>query len=58
MLKIYFDSCIYNRPYDDQTQAKIQNETNAIMDIINAVEKNQYEVYSSLIVENESERFY
>ena len=53
MQKIYFDSCIYNRPYDDQTQAKIQNETNAIMDIVNAIEKNKYEVYSSLAVEME-----
>lgn len=56
MLKIYFDSCIYNRPYDDQTQAKIQNETNAIVDIINAVQEKKYVVYSSLIVEMEIER--
>ena len=54
-MKIYFDSCIYNRPYDDQTQAKIQNETNAIMDIINAIEDNNYIIYSSLAVEMEIE---
>ena len=56
MLKIYFDSCIYNRPYDDQTQAKIQNEANAIMDIVNAVEEKKYAVYSSLAVEMEIEQ--
>ena len=53
ILKIYFDSCIYNRPFDDQTQSKIQNETNAIMDIINAINENNYIVYSSLAVEME-----
>jgi len=52
-LKIYFDSCIYNRPYDDQTQSKIQNETNAIMDIINSINNNKYIIYSSLAVELE-----
>ena len=55
-MKIYFDACIYNRPYDDQTQAKIQNETNAIMDIINAIEDNKYVIYSSLAVEMEIEQ--
>ena len=53
MLKIYLDSCIYNRPFDDQKQSIIQNETNAIMDIINATEKNKYIIYSSLAVEME-----
>jgi len=56
MLKIYFDSCIYNRPFDNQTQAKIQNETNAIMDIINAIKENKYIIYSSLVVEMEIEQ--
>jgi len=54
-IKLYFDSCIYNRPFDDQTQAKIQNETNAIVDIINAIEENKYVIYSSLAVEMEIE---
>ena len=52
-MKLYFDSCIYNRPFDDQTQAKIQNETNAIMDIVNAIKESNYKVYSSLAVEME-----
>lgn len=53
ILKIYFDSCIYNRPYDDQTQAIIQNETNAIIDIINSVKTNRFVIYGSLAVEME-----
>ncbi|MCL2859818.1 MAG: hypothetical protein FWF46_04530 [Oscillospiraceae bacterium] len=52
-MKIYFDSCIYNRPYDDQTQAIIQNETNAIIDIINSVKTNRFVIYGSLAVEME-----
>ena len=53
MLKVYFDNCCYNRPYDDQTQAKIQMETNAIMDIIKYSEQNKCTIYSSVAVEFE-----
>jgi hypothetical protein len=28
-LKIYFDNCAYNRPFDDQTQIRIALETEA-----------------------------
>ena len=56
MLKIYFDNCCYNRPYDDQTQAKIQMETNAIMDIINYSKENNCLIYSSAIVELETKK--
>jgi predicted nucleic acid-binding protein len=56
MVKIYFDSCIYNRPFDDQTQSIIQNETNAIIDIINYLHKNNIYIYSSAIVKLELEK--
>lgn len=28
-MKIYLDNCCYNRPYDDQSQVRIQLETQA-----------------------------
>lgn len=33
-MKIYLDNCCYNRPFDDQTQKRIFDETNAIFEII------------------------
>ncbi|MCL2312760.1 MAG: PIN domain-containing protein [Firmicutes bacterium] len=56
MIKLYFDSCIYNRPFDDQTQSIIQNETNAIIDIINYTQQNNICIYSSAIVKLELEK--
>ena len=53
MVKVYFDNCCYNRPYDDQTQAKVQMETNAIMDIIKYAEQDKCIIYSSIAVEFE-----
>ena len=35
-MKIYLDNCCYNRPFDDQTQKRIFDETNAIFKIINS----------------------
>ena len=33
-MRIYFDNCCYNRPFDDQTQPRIHEEINAIVEII------------------------
>ena len=56
MVKIYFDSCCYNRPFDEQFQSKIVQETNAIMDIINFVENGYAKMYTSSLVELEMEK--
>ena len=32
-IKVYLDNCAYNRPYDDQSQAKIELETQAKLKI-------------------------
>ncbi|MCL2322540.1 MAG: PIN domain-containing protein [Oscillospiraceae bacterium] len=53
MLKIYLDNCCYNRPFDDQTQAKIIQETNAIIDIINYAKTENIKIYTSSLVEFE-----
>ena len=34
-MKVYLDNCCYNRPFDDQSQQRIFEETNAIFEIIN-----------------------
>lgn len=33
-MKIYLDNCCYNRPFDDQSQPRIREETDAISKII------------------------
>ena len=55
MVKIYFDNCCYNRPFDEQFQSKIVQETNAIMDIINFAENGYAKIYTSSLVELEME---
>ena len=39
-LKIYLDTSVYNRPFDDQRQTKIRLETEAFLSIL---EKNRRE---------------
>lgn len=33
MIRIYLDNCCFNRPYDDQSQIKIQLESEAKLEI-------------------------
>ena len=32
-MRVYFDNCCYNRPFDEQTQLKVRLETEAKMEI-------------------------
>jgi predicted nucleic acid-binding protein len=51
-LKIYFDNCCYGRPFDNQNDAEIYNETQAKMSIQSLVKYKAVElVYSSISVE-------
>ena len=50
MLKIYFDNCCYNRPFDDLTQSKIYLEAKAIESILLIYEKKELEIYTSQAV--------
>ena len=48
-MRIYFDNCSYNRPFDDQKDLKIQEETQAKMFIQALVRYNSLDlVYSSI----------
>ena len=33
-MKLYLDTCCYNRPFDDQTQERIHLESEAILTIL------------------------
>ena len=46
-MKIYLDNCCYNRPFDDQSQQRIFEETNAIFNIINLSCELDYVIFGS-----------
>ena len=47
MIRVYLDNCAYNRPYDDQSQAKIELETQAKLKIQRMIKDQQIELASS-----------
>lgn len=49
-MKIYFDNCSLQRPLDDQTQPRIERETNAIIAILAACETGDLMLVSSEIL--------
>lgn len=46
-MKIYFDVCCLNRPFDDQTQDRIHLEAESVLAIIRRVEENSWQWLSS-----------
>jgi len=54
MLRVYLDTSIYNRPFDDQNQPKIVLETQAVNFILELVETQQIELVKSAILEYEN----
>jgi predicted nucleic acid-binding protein len=52
--RIYLDTSIYNRPFDDRTQPKIFLETQAVILILQMVEAKLIELVSSSVLEYEN----
>lgn len=50
---IYLDTNVYSRPFDDQTQARIQEEADAFLEIIEEVRANQLALLGSDILDFE-----
>ena len=52
--RIYLDNCVYNRPFDDQSQRRIFLETIAFITLLELVEKGKFETINSdaLVYEN------
>jgi len=55
-MKLYLDSCCYNRPYDDQTQEKIHMEGEAVLAIINRSKQANDEIIGSPALDLEIEQ--
>ena len=56
MVRLYFDTSAYNRPFDDQTQPKIFLESQAVAIILQMIEANTVELVSSSVLEYENSR--
>jgi predicted nucleic acid-binding protein len=53
-MRIYFDNCSYNRPFDDQSQIKIRLETSAKIYIQNEIRNGVYELVWSFMNDMEN----
>lgn len=55
-MRVYLDTSVYNRPYDDQAQAKIYLETQAVLIILNLIETQQIESVNSSVLKYENQK--
>ena len=55
-MKIYIDTSVYNRPFDDQTQPRISSETIALRLVLRLVIAEAIELVSSSILVYENSR--
>ena len=46
-MEIYFDTCVYCRPFDDQTQNRIKKETAAFVNVLKLGEMGIVTIVSS-----------
>lgn len=53
-MKIYLDTCCYNRPFDDQTQVKIELESIAKLHIQDQIRKGVYNLVWSFMLDYEN----
>lgn len=53
MIRLYLDVCCFNRPFDDQTQARIRLETEAVLEIVARCEAGDWQLLSSEALELE-----
>lgn len=55
-MRVYLDNCVFNRPFDDQTQTKIKAETKAVLAIRERIVKGELELVWSYLNEFEASR--
>ncbi len=55
-MKIYLDTSVYNRPFDDQTQPRIWLETLSLALILQWIEAGNAQLVSSSVLEYENSR--
>ncbi|MGC8491375.1 MAG: type II toxin-antitoxin system VapC family toxin [Syntrophobacteraceae bacterium] len=53
-MKVYFDLCVYNRPFDDQTQPRIMTESLAVITIVALIGARRIELINSFALHYEN----
>lgn len=53
-MRLYLDMCIYNRPFDDQSDLRIKLETVACQLIFEKIQKNEFDLVWSFMLEFEN----
>lgn len=56
LFRVYLDTCVYNRPFDDQAQPRIWLETLALSVILQMVEQEAIELVISTVLAYETSR--
>jgi hypothetical protein len=54
-LKVYLDMCVYNRPFDDQSDLRVKLETVACEIIFDCLQKGEMDMVWSFMLEFENE---
>jgi len=52
-MRVYLDNCCFNRPFDDQSQARVRLETEAKLEIQQRIKDHQIELAWSYILDYE-----
>ena len=55
-IRIYLDSCCFNRPFDDLSQDKVRFECEAVLAILKNCENGIWDVFSSDTLDDEIDR--
>ena len=55
-LRIYLDSCCFNRPFDDVSDDKVRLESEAVLTIIDKCESGIWDIFESDILDDEFDR--
>ncbi len=53
-MRIYLDLCCLNRPFDDQSQNRIQLESEAVLGVLGRIEEGTDQLVSSEVLEQEN----
>lgn len=53
MIRIYLDTCCFNRPFDDQTQLRVQLESRAVLRVLEHVRRNEWALIGSDAIDAE-----
>ncbi len=56
MIRVYLDTSVYNRLYDDRSQASIFLEMQATISILNLIESGKIEAINSFVLEYENQK--